>query len=900
MTLREMTNRLQAWWHRDRLARELSAELEAHVDLLARDLEHEGLSAADARAAARRQVGNTTVLNESSRDAWGFPAVDRLLQDLRYAIRGLIHAPGFTATIVVTLGLGIGANAAMFAVIDRLMFRPFPHMRDPGSVNRVYVETNVTRRNAYSTIPYTRYLDLMRPAHSFSQHAAVSEWRLAVGISDATVVRKVAGVSASFFGFFDIRPTLGRFFVDVEDQTPMGSLVAVLSHDSWRVSFGARDVVGEQLRIGSLDYTIIGVAPPGFVGIVQGRPPEIFVPITTIPANIDQSRNTYFTIYNWDWMEVIVRRKPGISVSAATADLTEAYKHSRRIQRESQPTVLPDSVARPRGIAASLRGDGPNPGPESRVLLWVSGVAIIVLLIACANVANLMLARVLRRQREIAVRLALGVSQARLMGQFVIEAVLLSVIGIAAGLAFAQWGGQAIRSLLLPEGSTFNLGTDWRTIGVASALALAAALLTTIGPAILAVRSDLTTSLKSGARAGTYRRSPLRSALLVAQGALSVMLLVGAGLFVRSLNRVLDIPLGYDASRVVEVYPDFRGMTLDSASSVAAMRHLLTAATNIPATEGAARVNTRLFATNVAWLRVPGIDSVEQLGRFNMQVASPEYFSVMQTRIVRGRSFDDRDGPGAPPVAVVSNAMARALWPDRDAIGQCIEVSWNPAANIPTAPCTMVIGIAEDAAYQTLTDEQRFMYYLNVDQMGRGFASRILIRLSGRPTASEMERVRTAMQGAMPGDGFVVIRPLQDIVVNQSRSWRLGATLFVAFGGLAVVVAAVGLYGVIGYTVAQRMHELGMRIALGARSGNIVRLVLRQGVGFAAAGVAIGLALALIASRWLEPLLYKQSPRDPLVFSVVCVIMLGAGMLASVVPAMRAIRADPSRALRTD
>jgi len=902
MTPREFALRLLAWIRRDRLAGELSAELEAHTALLARDFEHEGMSPADAKAAARRQLGNTTALRESSRDAWGFPVLDSFLQDLRYAIRGLVNAPGFTATVVVTLGLGIGANAAMFAVIDRLMFRPFPYMRDPSSVHRVYVETNVTRRFTNSVIPYTRYLDLVRPAQSFSQHAAVSEWRLAVGMGQETTVRKIAGVSASFFNFFEMRPTMGRFFGAVEDQTPMGSLVAVLSDEYWRTAYGSRDLLGQQLRVGSLDYTIIGVAPPGFVGTVQGRPPEIFVPVTTIPANFGPfNRNTYFTIYNWDWVEVIVRRKPGVSPEAASADLTAAYKASRRVQRETNPRVLPDSVARPRAMAAALRGAaGPNPGTETRVLFWVSGVAIIVLLIACANVANLMLVRVLRRQREIAVRLALGVSRARLMGQFVLEAVLLSTIGIAAGLVFAQWGGGAIRRLLLPEGSTFSLGTDWRTLGVASALALAAALLTTVGPAILATRSDLTSSLKAGARAGTYRRSTLRSALLVSQGALSVMLLVGAGLFVRSLNRVLNIPLGYDASRVVEVYPDFRGLTLDSASETAAKRHLLATAKSIPATEGAARVNTRLFATNIASLRIPGIDSVEQLGRFNVQVASPEYFDVMRTRIIRGRAYNDQDGPGAPPVAVVSNAMARAVWPGRDAIGQCMEVSWNPAANIPTAPCTMVIGIAEDAAYQTVTDEQRFMYYLNVDQMGAGFASRILVRLSGRPTAAEMERVRKAMQAAMPGNGFVVVRPLQEVVDDQSRSWRLGATLFVAFGGLAVVVAAVGLYGVIGYTVAQRMHELGMRIALGARSSHILRLVLKQGIGFAAAGVTIGLLLALVAGRWIEPLLYKQSPRDPLVFAGVFVIMMAIGIVAAAVPAMRAVRADPNRVLRAD
>jgi hypothetical protein len=349
----------------------------------------------------------------------------------------------------------------------------------------------------------------------------------------------------------------------------------------------------------------------------------------------------------------------------------------------------------------------------------------------------------------------------------------------------------------------------------------------------------------------------------------------------------------------VEVYPDFRGRQLDSASEVAAMHRLLATAKAIPATEGAARMNTRLFASNVATLRIPGIDSVERLGRFGVQVSSPEYFDVMRTRIVRGRAFDERDGPGAVPVAVVSSAMARVLWPDRDPIGQCMEVSWM-SANIPVAPCTMVIGIAEDAAFADLTDERRFMYYLNVSQMGAGWASRILVRLSGRPTPAELERVRREMQAAMPGDGFVVVRALQEIVDDQRRSWRLGATLFVAFGALAVIVAAIGLYGVIGYTVTQRIHELGMRIALGARPGHILRLVLGQGIAFAAAGASCGLLLAFVAARRIEPLLYKQSPHDPMIYVGVFVIMIVVGMAASAIPALRALRADPNSALRAE
>jgi putative ABC transport system permease protein len=901
MTPREIVLRLVAWFRRGSLSADLSAELEAHAEFLARDLEQEGMSPDEARAAARRQLGNTTLHRESSRDAWGFPALESIAQDLRYAIRGLVHAPGFTITVVLTLGLGIGANAAMFAVIDRLMFRPFPHMRDPGTVHRVYVETNVTRRNTNSVIPYTRYLDLIGPSRSFSQHAAVSEWRLAVGIGPDTRVQKVAGVSGSFFSFFDMRPVQGRFFGAAEDQTPMGSLVAVLSHDYWRTALGGRDMLGQQMRIGKLDYTVIGVAPEGFVGTVQGRPPEIFIPITTVPANLDQGRTTYFSTYIWDWVEVIVRRKPGVSEAAATAELSTAYVQSRNRQRETNPRVLPDSVAHPRALVAPLRSAaGPDPGPEARVLLWLAGVAGIVLLIACANVANLMLARVLRRRREIAVRLALGVRRSRLVGQFIIEALLLATIGIVAGLLFAQWGGIAIRQLLLPEGSTFNLVTDWRTIGVAVACSLTAALLSTVGPSILGTRADLTSSLKAGAREGAFRRSRLRSGLLILQGALSVVLLIGAGLFVRSLRNVLAIPLGYDASRVVEAYPDFRDLALDTATERATLQLLLATAQSIPATQGAARMNTGLFNSNIATLRVPGIDSVEQLGRFNAQVTSPEYFDVMQTRIIRGRAYSARDGAGAPPVAVVSQAMARLLWPGQDPIGQCMEVSWNPAAKLPVHPCTMVIGVAQDAISGSLTADQRLKYYLNVDQMGSGWASRVLVRLVGRPTAAEMERVRLALQAVMPGNGFVVVRQLQEVVDDQSRSWRLGATLFVAFGGLALVVAAVGLYGVIGYTIAQRMHELGMRIALGARSSHIVRLVVKEGVEFAAAGAGVGLLIAFLASRWLEPLLYKQSPRDPLVYGAVALVMILVGIVASGMPAWRAIRADPNRALRSE
>lgn len=903
MTPREFFLRLGAWMRRDRLSRDLSSELEAHVDLIARDLEHEGMSKDESRDAARRQIGNTTALREESRDAWGFPTLDHFLQDLRYAVRGLVHSPGFTITVILTLGLGIGANAAMFAVIDRVMFRPFPYMKDPGTVSRVYVQSTINgKKNAYATISYARYLDLVQSTPSLVQNAVVSEWRLGVGVGENTRIQKVAGVSASFFTFFELRGLQGRLFTEVEDQRPMGSLVALVTHEYWQNELGQRPVLNTQMRVGKFDYTIIGILPPGFVGTVQGRPPHIFIPITTVPANLNPwQRDEYATSYNWDWVEVIVRRKDGVPVTAANTELTQAYIRSRTAARATNPRVLPDSIAHPVAMAAPLRnGAGPAPGPESRVLVWVGGVAAIVLLIACANVANIMLARVLRRRREIAVRLALGVSRSRLLGQFVIEALLLAFVGVAVGLAFAQWGGSSIRALLLPDGSSFELGTDWRTIGVASACAVIAALLSTIGPAVLAARSNLTSSLKSGQRGGSHRRSAMQTGLLITQGALSVTLLVGAGLFVRSLNRVRDVSLGFNVSRVIDVYPDFRDANLQPGVEAATVNRLLETARQMPGVVGAARTNSSLFQTTIARLKVAGIDSVEALGRFSFNVVSPDYFDVVGTRILRGRGFQATDVPGAARVAVVSQAMARALWPGKEALGQCMEVSWEPAANIPFEACTTVIGIADDAASQGVRDEQRFVYYLSVDQMPGRWGTLLLVKLAGDPTAREMERVRAELQRVMPGDGLVILRKLQDVVSDQTRSWRLGTTLFVAFGGLAVIVAAIGLYGVIGYTIAQRMHELGMRIALGARSSHILKLVLGQGVAFAAAGATAGLLIAFLAARWIEPLLYKQSPRDPLVFAGVFVLMIVVGAAASAAPALRAIKADPNRCLRAD
>jgi predicted permease len=588
-----------------------------------------------------------------------------------------------------------------------------------------------------------------------------------------------------------------------------------------------------------------------------------------------------------------------VSKELASLDLTQAYIRSRAAARAINPRVLPDSLAHPQATAGPLKqAAGPGAGLESKVLLWVAGVAVVVMLIACASVANLMLARVIRRRREITVQLALGVTRRRLLAQFLTESLVLAGIGGAAGLVVAQWSGVAIRGLLLPQSSPFTLAEDWRTIGVALGCALLCTVATAIGPAVVARNTDLATTLKSGARGGA-QRSRLQVGLLVVQVSLSVVLLVGAALFVRSFSNARALPLGYDARPVLEVFSDFRGLELGDSAGAVAHRRLLTDAQALPGVMHAAAINSRLFATNTADLRVPGIDSVGALGRFNFQLSTPDYFNVLRIRILRGRGLEDGDHGDAPLVALVSEAMGEALWPGRDPIGQCIHVGFGDRT-ADSQPCTTIVGVAANTRQQDLEGDPMFMYYLPSEQLFPGQQSTMLLRMAVPDAVTEMERVRRELTRAMPGDGFVVVQPLQQRVDDRHRTWRLGATLFVAFGALAFVVAVVGLYGVVSYDVAGRMHELGVRVALGARPASVVRLVVSQGVKLAAVGVAIGLALALSAARWVEPLLFQQSAKDPAVYLIVGGTMVVVAIVASLLPAIRASRADPIGALRAE
>ncbi|MEP6764058.1 MAG: ABC transporter permease [Gemmatimonadaceae bacterium] len=889
--------RVRDWFRREALGAELADELRFHRSALERDAVASGDSAVDAAHRAQHRLGNSTRIQEDARERWSIPTLDNFLNDARYALRGLRRSPGFTATVIATLGLGIGANVAMFGVVDHLMFRPLPFLRDASSVNRVYLQTSGRERILTSaTFPYTRYLDLKNATTSFSQYAAFAQNTWAIGVGETAREQPVAAVSASFFEFFNARPEVGRFFDASEDVTPRGASVAVLDYSYWQRELGGKNVVGQPLQIGTISYTIIGIAPKGFVGVATDHAPVAYVPITTVAANDNQwNLNTYFTNYRWDWASMMVRRKPGVKADAATADLTHAFVKSRAAARALVRSVAPANVALPKAIAGSIKlAAGPSAGLESKTLLWVTGVAAIVLLIACANVTNLMFARLLKRRREIAMRLALGVGRGRLLMMLLTESLMLAIAGGVAGVLVAQWGGAALRVILLPEGTSADVVTSWRTLGVAIACAVVSGGLMSIGPALLAMRGSLATTLRADARGGIYQRSRTRSTLLVMQGALSVTLLVGAGLFVRSLNNVRSIRLGYDAEQVLMALPNTRGFHFDSAARVQFNRMLMQAAAAIPDVENVALVDSRPFATSMALLYVDGIDSVQKFGRFDIQYSTSDYFRTMGTRILRGRAFNDDDREGTPRVSVVSASMARVLWPGKDALGQCIRISAD------SMPCTTIVGIAEDAAYDNITDDRRYVQYVPLAQTDPAGGNKMLLRVKGLRAGPAMTAVQRGLQRVMPGNGYVTVQSFGDIVNAQRRSWELGATMFVAFGALALLVAAVGLYGVIAYNVAQRLHELAVRVALGAQQRDVIRLVVGQGVSFAIAGVTIGLAAALMASRWIQPLLFRQSATDPLTFGAVGLIIIFVAILASAIPAWRATQADPNKALRSD
>ncbi|HUQ84187.1 MAG TPA: ADOP family duplicated permease [Gemmatimonadaceae bacterium] len=896
--LSDVRYRARAMFRRAAVERELEEELAFHIEREARKLEASGLSANDALRQARLAFGGVERIKDDTRDARGVSWLEIFTADVRYAARGLRASPGFTLAAVLTLGLGLGANVAMFGIVDRLLLRAPPYLRDADRVHRIYLTSRDGDREVTDgTTEYARYLDFARLSRSIDVAAVTTQRKVAIGVGESTHEMPVGIVSASFWELFDASPAIGRFFTARDDSVPMGSPVTVLSYALWQTQYGgAPNVIGQSVQIGPTVCTIIGVAPPGFVGIADEGAPAAFIPATLLgyQVSLRRGRIDYHTSYNWGWLSIVVRRKPGVSTNAATADLTNAYRLSWEAQRVVSPNTPAVDVAQPHAsIASVVRERGPNASPVARIAVWIAGVATVVLLIACANVANLLLARALFRRREIALRLALGASRGRLVGQLMTETLVLSALGGVAGLAAAHWGGAVLRSLFLSEAGNVTVVRDGRTLAFAGAAAVFVGLLTGLAPALQAGRHTLAPTLKVGAREGTYQRSRTRSVLLVLQGMLSVVLLVGAGLFVRSLQNVRGLRLGYDVDQLLYIQPNPRGLRMSASESAQLARRLVEEATTMPEVASAARgISVPFWSTEGTGFYVPGVDSIRRLGTFTVQMASARYFETMGTRVLRGRGIDASDRADGSLVAVVSEGMAKAVWPGKDALGACIMLDSR------SAPCRTVVGVVENIQQNSLTEAQTLQFYVPIEQL-RPEEAILFVRTRGN-AADYADAVRRRLQPLMPGTGYVTVMPMRDILDPRQRSWQVGATMFVMFGTLALVLAAVGLYSVVAYTVAQRTQEIGVRIALGAQARDVVRLVLGEGIRFAAAGVALGVAVALAASRWIGPLLFSVSPTDVRVYALAATVLLAAAALASALPALRASRVDPNVALRSE
>jgi predicted permease len=893
--------RLAVWRTRLR-AREVDDEIRFHLEQRAAQLAREqGLTPAEARAEALRLFGG---LNEArprlmaaarEREAHmrRGELLDSVRQDVTYAVRQLRRSPGFALAAVITLALGIGANATMFGVIDRLLLRPPAHVVDPARVMYLsYVRTFDGRTDDQEAFSYPLYRDL-RETRAFEHVAAYSRTSLALGRGpDARRVRAMR-VSANYFMTLGVRPALGRLFVAEDDGNPVAPTVAVLGYGFWQSHFGGdAGVLGRSLPLGDGRYTIIGVAPERFVGLGQSAV-DLWIPLT---AGVDAE-----DLVNWNkgrqafWLRVIGRLRPGVTPAAARADASATLRAGDERAGVS-PTWIAERNPRIALISALPRRARAN-DPDAKVSLLLGAVSLLVLLLACANVANLLLARGIRRRREIAVRLALGIGRRRLLRLLVLESLVLAALGGVAAVVVAKWGGELVRRVLFAGIDWVDSPVDARVLAYTALAALATGLLAGLAPALQASNPELTGALKEGAREGRVHRSRGRRALLLVQAALTVVLLVGTGLFVRSLRRIEALPLGMDVDRVLVATVSLSGTSYKPAEIRDIYRRLEEAARAMPGVRSAAIGTSLPFST--AWseeVRVPGRDSLPltKSGGPYFNAVSPDFFDAIGTRVLRGRGFTAADRGGRQRVAVVNETLARLWWPNESPLGKCMKVGGD------TMPCAEIVGVVENARRFQVLEDESVQFFIPIEHAPSDLRpGALFVRPTGDPAAL-LGPLRRVLQSAVPNLPYVSVEPFRDQVSPQTRSWRLGATMFGAFGLLALVLAAVGLYGVLAYDVNQRMHEMGVRVALGAQGRDVSRLVVGEGLRIVVLGGAMGFGIAVAAGRFVKPLLFQTSPQEPAVFVVVGVVVLVVALLATVIPAWRAGRVDPVVALRVE
>ncbi len=897
-TIADLGERLRSLVFRSREERELAEELAFHIEMeTARNL-REGMSPAEARRRALVAFGGVEQVRESVRDAWGTRALDSLARDVRYAFRQVARSPGFTAAVVLTLALGIGANGVVFGVLDRLLVRPPSGVVAPERLSRLYFELPRPGRAGGSPTPVTPTsypaLEALR-ANVPAFEAVAGVFRGGKGTfgrgADARAVNLTL-VTGDFFRMLGTRPVLGRFFGPEEDRLPSGSPVAVVSWGFWRrVLGGDVSVVGRRIVLDERPFTIVGVAPRGFTG-VDLEPVDVWAPVSALA--LKQFFPSWATSAGSLWIRAIARLRPGAARAVASAQATAAvrpvFADAHDGAEREPPRVIAASILAARGPGGMSR--------EARTSLWVGIVAALVLLIACANVAGLLLSRAVRRRHEIAVRLALGVGRGRLVRQLLTETLVLAALAGGIALVLTYAGGRLVRTLLLPSMALGDVPVDARVLAFMAGVTLLTVLLAGLVPALGSTRTDFTAWLKAGAREAGGRRAAGQRALLVVQTSLCVVLLVGAGLFLQSLRRLHALDVGIDLSHVLLVRPDLGRAGFDSARVQATYREALRRVRHLPGIEAVSltKVSVPMGGISAIRLHVPGNDFPPDLpgGGPYYSGVDAGFFRTLGARVRAGRAFSPAEESTGERVVVVNETVARAFWPGKSPLGACVTLGDDPA-------CNRVVGVVQDILTFRMEGDERALLYLPLRHpvVSDRPPVAMLVRTAGdaRSAASPVQRT---IQGIAPDMPFVSVQPFEALVAPEFEPWRLGATMFAIFGALALLLAATGLYGVLAYLVGQRTREIGIRVALGARPVDVIGLVVGQGIGVVAAGLVIGTAAALAGGRLLAPLLYDTSPRDPQVLTAVAAALLLAAAAATLLPARRAARVDPTRALAAE
>ncbi len=896
----------------ERIRADANEELYSLIDSRIEHLVARGMTPDEARAETERRLGGAVddvraVLEQSAlkreRRMQLSERFDWIRQDIGVAIRGLRNAPGFTATVVLTLALGVGANAAVFSVLEQIYLREPAGVVKPGELRRLYQHmppgTPMNPGHEASIYPYFDYptykairSDLRDRGDLILYTTSDSE---SIGRGESARPARVANVSDNYFSALGVHPLAGRFFVPEESGVENDPRVAVIGYAVWDRVFG-RDpgIVGRTIEVAQRPYVVVGVAPNGFSGLELNKT-ELFLPLGAHRSQSNRGRPWYSSTMAWDFR--IVARVPDGDDRQLAAIATLVNRRSNADARGQAPVGShPDTVSTVvTGPIIAALGPGNQP-KEYAIGIRLAGVAAIVLLIACANIANLLIVRAVRRRHELAVRLALGVSRVRLIAQFLTEGIVLSALGAMAAIAFAAWGGTALRATILPR-------THWATPAVdlnVLAFTLVAALLTGIAaallPALQGSRVDIVRSLKPGSRGHESARSRVRSGLLLTQTALSLVLLAGAGLFVRSLQKLHGLPIGYAADELAFASADFEGYGGHNAERAAAYPLAAERIAGAPGVIGVALAeHAPMQGFTITDIFRPGVDSTPGAA-FNS--VSPTFFTVAGVRIISGRGFSVDDRRDAGGAVVVNATMAKKLWPGESALGKCLIIGKK------TAPCSTVVGVAEDTrSMQLLEPEPQPQYFIPlraaVDSASTAPGA-ILVRTKAGGWYAADAVARSELRRLIPGAARVTFTPMSKNLEPELRPWKLGATLFTAFGLLALLVAAVGVYGVISYSFSQRTHELGVRTALGASVQDTYRLVLGEALRLTAIGVVAGVLLALALGRLIASLLYATSAKDPLVIATAALVLLAVGTGASLLPAWRATKTDPMTVLRAE